>query len=165
MPAPLPPAPLPPAPQPTPQPTPQLLEQPKTISAPNILNPANPLSILNPNSPLKPPTVQIPQTSMDGNAALIQENSAPQPTAQTNAEETSEKKTFLLGFGLGLSLELIGKPSIVQPNLFPVSNMSQPMPIDYQNAGQLFIDIYGVNLPNQTSKFNSLKQDAVELEQ
>jgi hypothetical protein len=156
---------LDPTPAPTPEPTPQPSEPPKTISAPNILNPANPLSILNPNSPLKPPSVQIPQTNMDGNAALIQENSAPQPTAQTNAEETSEKKTFLLGFGLGLSLELIGKPSIVQPNLFPVININQPMPIDYQNAGQLFIDIYGVSLPNQTSKFNNLKQDAVELEQ
>jgi hypothetical protein len=123
----------------------------------NLINFTSPYSILNPSNFLNSPSfvVQTPQINMD-----VQENSA-----QTNVETKSENKTFISGFGLGLSLKLIGKPSIVQPNLFPVINMNQPMPIDYQNAGQLFIDIYGISLPSQISKFNHLKQDAVELEQ
>jgi len=145
--------------EPTPQPPPILIEESTPALTPNqnLINFTSPYSILNPSNFLNSPSfvVQTPQINMD-----VQENSA-----QTNVETKSENKTFISGFGLGLSLKLIGKPSIVQPNLFPVINMNQPMPIDYQNAGQLFIDIYGISLPSQISKFNHLKQDAVELEQ
>jgi hypothetical protein len=164
----LPPTPLP---QPTPEPYPLPLESvslppqssqpPETISVPSILNPTNPLSILNPNSPLKPPTVplQIPQsqTNMVGNDA--QESSAPQPTAQTNAEETPNGKTFVPGFGLVLSLELMVKPRIVQPNLFPDQYIGQEMPNDYKYQMH---DLYDVGDPNT---FSRLTKDAVELEQ
>jgi hypothetical protein len=49
--------------------------------------------------------------------------------------------------------------------VFPVTGISQPVPEDYKNSGQFFMDMYGGSLPDQTSKFNALKQDAVELEQ
>jgi hypothetical protein len=128
-----------------------------------MLNPTNPLSILNPNSPLKPPTVPLqipqPQTNMVGNDAPTQENSAPPPTAQTNAEETPSGKTFVPGFGLVLSLELMVKPRIVQPNLFPDQHIGQEMPNDYKYQMH---DLYAVGDPNT---FSRLIKDTVELKQ
>ena len=159
------PAPLPP-PQPTPEPyplPPQPSQPPEIISVPSMLNPTNPLSILNPNSPLKPPTVPLqipqPQTNMVGNDAPTQENSAPPPTAQTNAEETPSGKTFVPGFGLVLSLELMVKPRIVQPNLFPDQHIGQEMPNDYKYQMH---DLYAVGDPNT---FSRLIKDTVELKQ
>jgi hypothetical protein len=142
---------------------PQPSQPPETISAPSILNPTNPLSILNPNSPLKPPTVPLqipqPQTNMVGNDVPTQENSAPPPTAQTNAEETPSGKTFVPGFGLVLSLRLMVKPGIVQPNLFPDQHIGQEMPNDYKYQMH---DLYAVGDPNT---FSRLTKDTVELEQ
>ena len=103
--------------------------------------------------------MQTPQTNMDGNAAPTQESYAPPSTAQTNAQKTPEGKTLIPGFGLVLSLELIVKPGIVQPNLFPDQYIGQEMPNDYKYQMH---DLYAVGDPNT---FRRLTKDTVELEQ
>ena len=150
-------------PEPTPEPTPTPTPEPMPTSTPsqNLLNSTSPLSILNPNSPLNsPPTVtQTPQTNMAGNDVPTQESSAPQPTAQTDAEKTSEGKILIPGLGLALSLELIVKVMPPQPNLFPDQHIGQEMPNDYKYQMH---DLYDVGDPNT---FSRLTKDAVELEQ
>jgi hypothetical protein len=96
---------------------------------------------------------------MDGSTAPTQENSAPQPTAQTDAEKTSEGKILIPGLGLALSLELIVKVMPPQPNLFPDQHIGQEMPNDYKYQMH---DLYDVGDPNT---FSRLTKDAVELEQ
>jgi hypothetical protein len=66
---------------------------------------------------------------------------------------------------MALSLSTFVNKVIKQDNVFPVTGISQPVPEDYKNSGQFFMDMYGGSMPDQTSKFNALKQDAVELEQ
>jgi hypothetical protein len=108
---------------------------------------------------------------MGGGVAPTPTSSAPQPTAQTNAQTntggtpTPKGKVIVPGLGLALSLELIVKPGITQPSLFPSVNISQEMPNEIKYASGLFDEIYGFGLQDQTGKLTVMIKDSVELEQ
>jgi hypothetical protein len=170
------PAPPPPTPEPIPlPPQPAPLPPPQVVPLPNQFNPTNMANPLNPVSPISPlnqtPKTVLPISLQDLLLLLTLEEDyvneeAIQESTQTQLAAPAKRgKILIQGIGLALSIDTFITKIIKQNSVFPVDNMNQPLPIEYKNAGQFFMDIYGVSLPNQTSKFNSLKQDAVELEQ
>jgi hypothetical protein len=172
-----------PAPQPAPPPEPILdpapLLPPEVVSPPSQFNPTNMASPLNPVSPISP--LNPNQTSKTGLPMSLQDlillellksekdssnEEAIQESTQTQlARPAARGKILIPGLGMALSLSTFVNKVIKQDNVFPVTSISQPVPEDYINSGQFFMDIYGVSLPDQSNKFDALKQDAVELEQ
>ena len=144
-------------------------------------NPTNMGSVLNPVSPISPlnPSQQNSKnmvTSLTLDMLLMLEllkseedssnEEAIQDSTQTQlARPATKGKILIPGLGMALSIDTFVNKVVKQENVFPVSSMNQPVPEDYKNSGQLFMDIYGISLPDQSSKFDALKQDAVELEQ
>jgi hypothetical protein len=174
------PAPLPaPTPEPIPDPIPDPLLPPEVVPPPSQFNPTNMASPLNPVSPISPlnpnqaPKTGLPMSLQDlmllellnseedsSNEEAIQES-----TQTQLARPAARGKILIPGLGMALSLSTFVNKVIKQDNVFPVTSISQPVPEDYINSGQFFMDIYGVSLPDQSRKFDALKQDAVELEQ
>jgi len=144
-------------------------------------NPTNMGSVLNPVSPISPlnPSQQNSKsmaTSLTLDMLLLLEllkseedssnEEAIQESTQTQlARPAARGKILIPGLGMALSLSTFVNKVIKQENVFPATNISQPVPEDYKNSGQFFMDMYGGSLPDQSSKFDALKQDAVELEQ
>jgi hypothetical protein len=95
----------------------------------------------------------------------VNEEAIQESTQTQLAAPATRGKILIPGLGLALSINTFITKVIKQDNVFPLSGINQPMPIEYKNAGQFFMDIYGVSLPDQSNKFDALKQDAVELEQ
>jgi hypothetical protein len=175
------PAPLP-APTPEPIPDPSPLPPPEVVFPSSQFNPTNMASPLNPVSPISPLNPTNPnQTSKTGLPMSLQDlmllellnseedssnEEAIQESTQTQlARPAARGKILIPGLGMALSLSTFVNKVIKQDNVFPVTSISQPVPEDYINSGQFFMDIYGVSLPDQSRKFDALKQDAVELEQ
>ena len=168
-----------PLPAPTPEPIPDPLLPPEVTPAPSTFNPTNMASPLNPVSPISP--LNPNQTSKTGLPISMQDllllellnseedssnEEAIQESTQTQlARPAARGKILIPGLGMALSLSTFVNKVIKQDNVFPVTSISQPVPEDYINSGQFFMDIYGVSLPDQSRKFDALKQDAVELEQ
>ncbi len=144
-------------------------------------NPTNMGSVLNPVSPISPlnPSQQSSKsmaTSLTLDMLLMMEllkseedssnEEAIQESTQTQlARPAARGKILIPGLGMALSLSTFVNKVIKQENVFPATSINQPVPEDYKNSGQFFMDIYGISLPDQSSKFDALKQDAVELEQ
>jgi hypothetical protein len=116
----------------------------------SVTNPTNPTSPISPISqpPAPPPPAStpppapppapsaeapMPTNSVTSNAPTAV-GSAPQPTAQPSAGGTQSSnpppkgKINVGGLGLALSLELIVKTSLPQPNLFPTIEFGQSIP-------------------------------------
>ena len=168
---PTPPPPPPPDPIPTPTPIPEAKFNPTNMADP--LNPVSPISPLNPTNPNQTSKTGLPMSLQDlillellkseedsSNEEAIQES-----TQTQLARPAARGKILIPGLGMALSLNTFVNKVIKQDNVFPATNISQPVPEDYKNSGQFFMDIYGISLPDQSSKFNALKHDAVELEQ
>jgi hypothetical protein len=168
-----------PLPAPTPEPIPVPLLPPEVTPSPSTFNPTNMASPLNPVSPISP--LNPNQASKTGLPISMQDllllellkseedssnEEAIQESTQTQlARPAARGKILIPGLGMDLSLSTFVNKVIKQDNVFPVTSISQPVPEDYINSGQFFMDIYGVSLPDQSRKFDALKQDAVELEQ
>jgi hypothetical protein len=164
---------------PTPEPIPVPSLPPEVTPAPSTFNPTNMASPLNPVSPISP--LNPNQTSKTGLPISMQDllllellkseedssnEEAIQESTQTQlARPAARGKILIPGLGMALSLSTFVNKVIKQDNVFPVTSINQPVPEDYINSGQFFMDIYGVSLPDQSRKFDALKQDAVELEQ
>jgi len=147
----------------------------------SAMNPTNMSSVLNPVSPISPlnPSQQMSKNmtmSLTLDMLLMLEllnseedssnEEAIQESTQTQlARPAARGKILIPGLGMALSLSTFVNKVIKQENVFPATGISQPVPEDYKNSGQFFMDIYGISLPDQSSKFDALKQDAVELEQ
>jgi hypothetical protein len=147
----------------------------------SAMNPTNMSSVLNPVSPISPlnPSQQMSKNmtmSLTLDMLLMLEllkseedssnEEAIQESTQTQLVRPATRGKILIpGLGMALSLNTFVNKVIKQENVFPVTGISQPVPEDYKNSGQLFMDIYGISLPDQSNKFDALKQDAVELEQ
>jgi hypothetical protein len=145
----------------------------------SAMNPTNMSSVLNPVSPISP--LNPNQTSKTGLPISMQDllllellnseedssnEEAIQESTQTQlARPAARGKILIPGLGMALSLSTFVNKVIKQDNVFPVTSINQSVPEDYINSGQFFMDIYGVSLPDQSRKFDALKQDAVELEQ
>jgi hypothetical protein len=139
----------------------------------SVLNPVSPISPLNPSQQ----TSKNMATSLTLDMLLLLEllkseeedssnEEAIQESTQTQlARPAARGKILIPGLGMALSLSTFVNKVIKQENVFPSTSISQPVPEDYKNSGQFFMDMYGISLPDQSSKFDALKQDAVELEQ
>jgi hypothetical protein len=99
-------------------------------------------------------------------------NSAPASTAQTDAKVTTQTSTtqtpkgkVQTALGLALSMDLIIKPALTQPSMFVEPQLIQGLPNDVLFSNQLFMDLYGGSLGDQSGKLKRMAQDAVELEQ
>jgi hypothetical protein len=64
-----------------------------------------------------------------------------------------------------LSLEVITKPAMKQPNMFTEPQIVQGLPNDVLFNNQLFLDLYGGSVGDQSGKLKRMAEDAVELEQ
>jgi hypothetical protein len=64
-----------------------------------------------------------------------------------------------------LSLEIIVKPALKQPNVFVEPQIVQGLPNDVLFSNQLFMDLYGGTLSDQSNKLKQMAADAVEIEQ
>ena len=108
------------------------------------------------------------QTSSVGSSAPNQASSVPSTPAQADAKGTTQStpkgKTQTV-VGLVLSLETISKPAIKQPNVFVEQQIVQGLPNDILFNNQLFLDLYGVTIGDQSSKLKKMADDAVEIEQ
>ena len=161
-----------PAPEPTPL-SPEVVLAPSTFNPTNIanpLNPASPISPLNPNQAQKTGLPMLLQDLILLELLKSDEDSvnkeAIQESTQTQlARPAARGKILIPGLGMALSLSTFVNKVIKQENVFPVTSINQPIPEDYKNSGQFFLDIYGGSLPDQSNKFNALKKDAMELEQ
>ena len=71
----------------------------------------------------------------------------------------------VVGVGLALSLETIAKPALKQPNLFVEPQLVQGLPNDVLFNNQLFMDLYGGTLGDQSGKLKQMAADTVEIEQ
>jgi hypothetical protein len=67
--------------------------------------------------------------------------------------------------GLVLSLEVITKPAIKQPNVFTEPQIVQGLPNDILFGNQLFLDLYGGTFSDQSDKLKQMAADTVEIEQ
>jgi hypothetical protein len=116
------------------------------------------------------------QTSTDGSPVPTAVSSAPSPAAQTDAKATETKTETQTTVqtpttrmksvvGLVLSLEILVKPEIKQPNIFVEPQMVQGIPNDVLFSNQLFMDLYGGSIGDQSGKLKQMAKDAVELEQ
>jgi hypothetical protein len=136
----------------------------------SVLNPVSPISPLNPNQTSKKGLSMALQDLILMELLKSEEDSsneeAIQESTQTQlARPAARGKILIPGLGMALSLSTFVNKVIKQENVFPSASISQPVPEDYKNSGQFFMDMYGGSLPDQTNKFNALKRDAVELEQ
>jgi hypothetical protein len=57
------------------------------------------------------------------------------------------------------------KPGITQPNVFTEPQIVQGLPNDILFGNQLFMDLYGGSLGDQSSKLKQMAADTVEIEQ
>ena len=103
--------------------------------------------------------------------------SVTQPSAQGSAKETGSQTTsttqvtptpkgkLQTAVGLVLSLEAITKPAIKQPNIFTEPQIVQGLPNDILLNNQLFLDLYGGTVGDQSTKLKQIAADSVEIEQ
>ncbi len=97
-------------------------------------------------------------------------NEAAQSDANQSANEKTESSSQNIGIkipGLGraLLLELFVKPMLTQPTLFVEPQIVQGLPNDVFFMNELFMDLYGGSLPDQSGKLKRIAADAVEIEQ
>ena len=87
-------------------------------------------------------------------------------TSTTQATPTQTPKGKVQSaVGLVLSLEVITKPALTQPNVFTEPQIVQGLPNDVLFSNQLFLDVYGGTLGDQSDKFKQMAADTVEIEQ
>ena len=123
----------------------------------SVTNPTNPTSPISPISqpPAPPPPPAPPaETPMPINSATSNAppaaGSAPQPTVQPSAGGTQSNtptpkgKVIVPGLGLALSLELIGKTALPQPNLFPAMDFGQSIPKEILLNDQIMMSLLQV---------------------
>lgn len=67
--------------------------------------------------------------------------------------------------GLVLSLEVMTKPALTQPNVFSEPQIVQGLPNDVLFSNQLFMELYGNSFSDQSDKLKQITADAVEIEQ
>lgn len=152
-------------------------------TATNPMSPVSPVSPINPNSVLSPSSKQ---SSTDSATSQQQNNQssgqgglsvpaamglgiATTDRAQKDAEQSSKEKqqssSLKPGLSPMISMEIFIKPAIKQGNVFPSANINQKLPDEIKYGNQLFDDLYGGSLPNQSRKLQQLQQDSVEIEQ
>ena len=147
--------------------TPTQTTQTSSISAPTI--PSSPVTVeTQPAAQNSETTQTTSQTSTVTSSAPTVVSSAPPPVAPTGAKVTSQPpkgKLPLSSVPLALSLDLITKPQIVQPNLFPGQDISLPLPLHIIMNDKTMMDLLGVQLQPQTNKFNDMLKFTVEYDQ
>ena len=129
------------------------------------------------------PTAQnsetTPTTSTATSSAPTAASSATQTPAPADAKGTASGTTSTTqatptpapkgkipsAVGLVLSLEVITKPALTQPNVFTEPQIVQGLPNDILFSNQLFLDVYGGTLSDQSDKFKQMAADTVEIEQ
>ena len=149
----------------------------------NPLNPVSPVSPINPNSILSPSskqsstdsvTIQQQNNPSSGQGGLsvpvamglgIATTDRAQKDAEQSGKEKQQNNSPKIGLGAVLSMEIFIKPSIKQGNMFPSANINQQLPDEIKYSNQLFMDLYGTELPNQSRKLQQIQQDSVEIEQ
>ena len=156
----------------------------KSVTNPtNVSSPVSPISPANPAntataSATTPAVSSAPASSItqptqtDGSSVPTVASSAPASTAQTDAKVTTQTNTtqtpkgkVQTALGLALSMDLIIKPALTQPSMFVEPQLIQGLPNDVLFSNQLFMDLYGGSLGDQSGKLKRMAQDAVELEQ
>lgn len=100
----------------------------------------------------------------------IATNGAAQSDANQSANEKTESSSQNIGIkipgiGRALLLELFVKPMLTQPTLFVEPQIVQGLPNDVFFTNELFMDLYGGSLPDQSGKLRRIAADAVEIEQ
>ena len=164
----------------------------KSITNPtNVTSPVSPISPVNPTSVIavapstqtqttvtsstsvqttqsSPATVETPTTVQ--NSATTPTISTPktdsQTTSTTQATPTQTPKGKVQSaVGLVLSLEVITKPALTQPSVFSEPQIVQGLPNDVLFSNQLFLDMYGGTIGDQSDKFKQMAADSVEIEQ
>lgn len=106
------------------------------------------------------------QTNSTGSSAQNQGNSATPASAKVDVKVTVQKaKIPLNSIPLVLSLELIAKPQITQPNLFSEQSIAQEIPLLMLMNDKTLMEMLAIPLPSQTDKLNEIKDLTVEYEQ
>lgn len=111
----------------------------------NPTNVASPVSPINPASPMnqEPAPLPPPPPAAPVDVAMP----APEVKQETKQDAKQESnagqglKPRVGGLGLALSLELIVKPGIQQPSVFPSLQMNQELPSDYGFTQNFFLDL------------------------
>ena len=148
--------------------TPTQTTQTSSTSVPTT--PSSPVIVETPTTVQNSETTQTTSTSSQTNTATSSAptvvSSAPSTSATKDAKGTAPKaKIPLSSVPLALSLDLIAKPQITQPNLFPGQDISQNLPLSILIQDQILMDLLGIQLQPQTNKLNKMLEFTVEYEQ
>lgn len=114
----------------------------------SITNPTNVASPVSPLNPANPASQPQPQQSEPVQAAvsdvqITATQSEVQTTQQSPASSNAGQgvKPRIGGLGLALSMELIVKPGLTQPNAFPTLQLNQELPSEYGFTQNFFLDL------------------------
>jgi len=104
-----------------------------------------------PTTQSEPATVQAPAPTPSKTDSQTTQGTSQNTSSNTKPSESAPKgKVSVGGLGLALSLEIFVKPGIPQPNLFPVTNMSQEIPKEIQIQDSLLMELLGLPPITQT---------------